>query len=389
MYYVSKGQLPQKKHTAFRGPEGKLYCEELLSTSGFSGIYSTRYRLRMPTRTLARGATTPMKPECWQDAPREPTHVHAEQLLDGGDFLTGRRTLFYNRQLGFSVGQVDTPSNFFFRNTHRHELFFIHHGRGNLRCEYGNLSFGGGDYLIIPKGVTYTMDFEKRTQNRWVLIESAKAFLPPGHYRNGMGQLLEHAPYSERDLRLPEFIEPVDEVGKFVLKLKDGETCLDILLDHHPFDLVGWDGCHYPYAMNIRDFNPAVGKIHLPPSVHAVFSNEDLMVSNFVPRPLDFHENAIPIPYYHSNVDCDEVLYYMGGHFMSRTGVRESSVTLHPSGWAHGPQPGKVSASLGSKAVDEWALMLDTFEPVLMSASIKGCRDGDYIRSWLEGGGEL
>ncbi len=381
-FYRQQGELPRKKHTAVRKPDGGLLREELFSTQGFAGAYSTRYRLDLPTRVQKVRELPPPQTPAWPKAPLQPYHFFSLEKPAGGDFLTARRIFLENDDVRFGTIQPNRSLQAFYRNASAHELVFIHRGAGVLQSEYGRLQFAEGDYLVIPKGVTVLVEFAALVNNALLLIESAAPFEIPRHYRSEGGQILEHAPYCERVFRAPELGEPHGEPGDFRLLLQTRGRLFEYALDRHPFDVAAWDGYHYPFAFNIADFNPVVGKLHLPPPVHAVFHTRAAMVSNFVPRLADFHPEAVPIPYYHSNIDCDEVLYYVRGNFMSRRAVREGSVTLHPGGVPHGPQPGKIEAALGLKALDEWAVMLDTFAPLRLTGHVRKVLDKDYARSW-------
>ena len=384
-FYVRRGELPRVKHTAFRKGDGPaLYREELFSSRGFAGPYSTRYHLGSPSALLRSREIALAKAEPWAEAPLSYLHCFTDRLEAGGDFLSARRTLLANAQVGLATAQPTANADFFFRNAWASEYLFVHRGDGVLRSEFGDLRFGPGDQLVVPRGTTYRLDLDRPEGNKLLVVECDQAFEIPAHYRNGVGQLEEHAPYCERDLRVPELAEPRDAKGEFRLILKAGERAFEQVLANHPFDVVGWDGYLFPFALNLRDFHPKVGRIHLPPPAHLFLRNDRLALCNFVPRPFDFHPDAIPVPYFHSNVDCDEVLYYAGGEFMSRKGIVEGSLTLHPAGMPHGPQPGKIEASLGKTSTDEWAVMVDTFAPLRPTANARRTLDEGYAQSWLE-----
>lgn len=380
--YHSLGEMPQKKHITYRKEDGGLYWEELFSTLGFSGIYSTLYHLHPPTRVTGVSAVehTPIEP--WPEAPAQPYHFLTHRAPAGGNMLTARRAFLYNSDITLATASFSEADDRFYRNARADEILFVHEGQGELHAEHGVLDVKRGDYLVIPRGVMYRFENLSR-DNRFFIIESTSPVETPRRYRNEFGQLLEHAPFSERDFRRPRWREPIDQQGEFHLLVKSGDQVQDYSLDHHPFDVVGWDGFLYPWAFNIHDFQPIVGKIHLPPPIHQVFQTAGCVVCNFVPRLFDFHPDAVPAPYFHQNVDSDEVLYYVDGEFMSRKGIESGSVTLHPGDIPHGPQPGKIEASIGVKDCYEYAVMVDTFKPLLLTREVERTMDPDYIRSWL------
>jgi homogentisate 1,2-dioxygenase len=384
-YYVRLGNVPPKRHTTFFKEDGKsLFREELFSTKGFSGIYSNKYHLYMPPQVEQVKELQLIKDTDWPDAPLQYYHFMTDNIQSQGDFLNARNEFLKNEHIVISTAKVTEDTDIFYRNSYAHEIVFVHHGKGNMLSEYGRLPFEGGDYIVIPKGTTYQMKFDSYENIKLFIIESDTPFDIPRHFRNEYGQLTEDAPYYERDFKPPQLMEPVDQLGEFTLILKVSNRYFEYTLPHHPFDVVGWDGFLYPYTFNIKEYAPKVGKIHLPPPTHLVFTTDHFVVCNFVPRLYDFHPDAIPAPYYHSNVDSDEVLYYVYGDFMSRTGVREGSVTLHPMGIPHGPQPGKTEASIGKKETDEYAIMIDTFSPLKVTRNVKESMAEDYHHSWLE-----
>ena len=384
MFYVRQGELPRVKHTAFLKGDGKsLYREELVSTRGFSGAYSTKYHLNIPsavlrTRELTVPATAP-----WSEAQVLYLHFFTDRKRQEGDFVTSRSLCLKNSHCRISTATPDRNSEVFFRNALASEYLFVHRGSGALLCDQGRISFGPGDQLVIPRATTYQLRFEDLAANKLLVVESDSAIEIPADYRNASGQLEEHAPYCERDLRVPQLMPPRDERGEFRVILKAGERWFEHVLPTHPFDLVGWDGFHFPYALNVHDFHPKVGRVHLPPPVHLAFRAERFVLCNFVPRPYDFHPQAIPAPYFHSNVDSDEVLYYVEGEFMSRKGIEQGSITLHPGGMPHGPQPGRTEASVGARETNELAIMIDTFDPLTPTVNVRETLDPGYAQSWL------
>lgn len=383
-YYQKLGQIPPKRHITFYKSDGKsLYREEHASTLGFSGVYSNKYHIHEPTRVLKVEALPAAESVDWKDWPLECMHFETDKRVKAGDFIDARVPYLTNSNCTLSAGHPNTNADRFYRNAYAHELIFVHMGFGTLRSEYGDFPVVPGDQIIVPKGVTYQLEFDKSEGNKIFVVESDTPFDIPKEFRNGYGQLTEDAPYCERDFKTPQTLNPRDEMGEFTLLIKGGERMHRYTVDHHPFDIVGWDGYLYPFAFNIKDYAPKVGKLHLPPPVHLAFRTGSFVYCNFCPRLFDWHPQAIPAPYFHSNVDSCEVLYYVDGDFMSRTGVGSGSVTLHPTGVPHGPQPGKTESSIGTKETHEYALMVDTFYPLHPTTHVRDIRDKDYVRSWL------
>jgi homogentisate 1,2-dioxygenase len=382
-FYIRRGSIPPKRHIQHRDPKGNLYHEEHASREGFSSIYSNLYHLRPPTRISKVGSFTPVKYDAVENQPHRHRHLETLKFKSRGNWISGRRLLAFNNDVALFTCAPSQKTDFFYRNGIGDEVIFVHHGQGKIKSLFGNLSYGPGDYIIIPRGTLYQLEFEGK-DNRFLIIESAGMIEPPSRYRNEYGQLLEHAPFCERDFRVPEFVEPVNKQGdhQFLVKLSNGIQ--EYAFAQHPFDLVGWDGFYYPWIFNIRDFMPVVGKVHQPPPVHQTFQAPGFVICSFCPRLFDFHELAIPTPYNHSNVDSDEVLYYVEGDFMSRKGVGEGSITIHPYGIAHGPHPGRYEGSIGQKKTDEYAVMLDTFRPLRIAKDALEVDDPNYPYSWLE-----
>lgn len=384
-YYVKVGKVPSKRHVTFYKDDGKsLYREELFSTKGFSGIYSNKYHLYMPPQVESVKEIKMDVSADWSDAPLKYYHFITGNKKGSGNFLSGRNIFLKNEHCVISTANVTEDTNLFYRNSYAHEIVFIHNGNGEMLSEYGRLPFEQWDYIVIPKGTTYQLKFNDYKNNKILIIESDTPYDIPSHFRNEYGQLTEEAPYYERDFKPPLFMEPIDKHGSFQLILKVANRYFEYQLPHHPFDVIGWDGFLYPYTFNLKEYAPKVGKIHLPPPIHLMFVTQHFVICNFVPRLYDFHPEAIPAPYYHSNVDSDEVLYYVHGDFMSRTGVQESSITLHPMGIPHGPQPGRTEASIGRKETEEYAIMIDTFTPLKVTMNVKETMVEDYEKSWLE-----
>lgn len=383
-FYVKVGKVPPKRHITFYKDDGKsLYREELFSTLGFSGIYSIKYHINMPTQVKKIGEIPQNNSIDWPDAPLQYYHFFTENKKTGGDILKARNEFLKNDNCVISTANVSEDSDFFFRNSYAHELIFVHHGKGEFLSEYGRLNFEQWDYIVVPKGTTYQIKFDSYDDNKLMIIESSTPFDIPRHFRNEYGQLTEDAPYYERDFKVPQFTEPIDKQGDFELILKLRDRYYKYSLANYPFDVVGWDGFLYPYTFNLKEYAPKVGKIHLPPPIHLMFTTKHFVVCNFVPRLFDFHPQSIPAPYNHSNVDSDEVLYYVYGDFMSRKGIQEGSITLHPMGIPHGPQPGKTEASIGVKETNEYAVMIDTFQPLRVTKNVKDTMVEDYSQSWL------
>jgi homogentisate 1,2-dioxygenase len=383
-YYHKLGEIPRVKHTTFYQPDGKtLYREELVSSKGFSGIYSNVYHHYLPTAVKSVKEIKLHNDLAWPEAPALYYHCFTDQNKKGGDFITARDEFLGNSTCKIICANVTEDTNNFYRNGEASEFIFIHHGSGVLYSQYGKNPFGPGDQIVVPRATTYQIKFDDFKRNKLMIIESATAFEIPNHYKNEYGQMTEHAPYCERDIRAPEYLEPNTDSGDFKIIVKMKERFFEHILPHHPFGAIGWDGYLYPFTFNIKDYHAKVGRIHLPPPVHLLFRTSTFIVCNFVPRLFDFHDSAIPAPYFHSNIDSDEVLYYVDGDFMSRKGVVEGSITLHPGGMPHGPQPGKTEASLGAKKTEEYAIMIDTYEPLKPTTKVRDTIDKDYAKSWL------
>ncbi|MBV7314314.1 homogentisate 1,2-dioxygenase [Shewanella sp. NIFS-20-20] len=382
--YIKQGDIPSKRHIIFEKPEGGLYREELFSTHGFANIYSNKYHHNMPTKLLENRIFDIEHGQPWQNALIQNYKLDSRVLDRPGHFFSARNQLFYNADVAMYSAKVTEDTDHFYRNAYADEIIFVHQGQGQLLSEYGVLSVKQWDYLVVPRGTTYQLKFDDYQDVRLFIIESMSMVEIPKHFRNEYGQLLESAPYCERDIRTPELSAAIVEQGEFSLISKFGDKYQQSLLEWHPFDLVGWDGYVYPWAFNIQDYAPKVGKIHLPPSEHLVFTAHNFVVCNFVPRLYDFHPQAIPAPYFHNNIDSDEVLYYVDGDFMSRKGIEAGYLTLHQKGVAHGPQPGKTEASIGKKDTQEYAVMVDTFAALKLTEHVKHSMAADYPSSWLE-----
>ncbi|MFA7327051.1 MAG: homogentisate 1,2-dioxygenase [Candidatus Kapaibacterium sp.] len=385
-FYHKLGIMPSPKHTAFRKTDGSLYTEELVSTKGFSDVYSNKYHIHPPTKVLRINELPDIDLKLWEDPPVKHIHFYTDKLKKDGDFFDSRIPYLRNDHVVVYTAHPNKNPKDFYKNAYASEFVFVHHGSGKLLTDYGVIDFVAGDQIVIPMGTVHQMVFDDLKDNKLFIVESSSSFEIPKHYRNQYGQCSEDAPYSERDFKIPSRLEVHDEKGEFIIRLKAGKKMYEYVHPYHPFDIVGWDGYHYPWAFNIRDYHPKVGRIHLPPPIHLLYNTEHFVLCNFNPRPFDWYPDAIAAPYFHTNVDSAEMLYYVEGDFMSRTGVVEGSITLHPIGLPHGPQPGKTEASIGVKETEEYAIMLDTFGALYPTYNVNDCEDEEYYRSWLEEG---
>ena len=383
-YYHKLGQIPHKRHTQFRKPDGGLYREEVMGLEGFHGVESILYHHFLPPRVVAAEAIGNTEIEYADFGALRHRALATGELPTGEDAVSARRTLMGNADVTVGVSRATQGMDYFYRNAQAYETWFVHEGEGNLHTQFGRLPFVPGDYLVIPFGTTWQMALDT-PEARFFVIESRGQIAPPKRYRNEFGQLLEHAPYCERDIRPPVELEPHTEEGEFEVRVKARNTLTRHVLDHHPLDVVGWDGYLYPWALSIHDFEPITGRIHQPPPVHQTFQAEGFVVCSFVPRLFDYHPQGIPAPYNHSNVNSDEVIYYCDGNFMSRKGIKKYDITLHPSGLPHGPQPGATEASIGAKETQELAVMVDTFHPLQLTEEALAFEKPEYQNSWLQG----
>ncbi|WP_431897435.1 homogentisate 1,2-dioxygenase [Nonomuraea sp. bgisy101] len=382
-YYRQVGEVPRKRHVQFKRPDGGLYAEELMGEEGFSSDSSLLYHRYLPTAIIKAEAVEPPLPSIASpNLPLSPRHFRTQDLTSAGDLVSGRILLSANNDVRLSYVTTDRPSELY-RNSKGDECVYIQRGDVRFESTYGAIEAGEGDYVVIPTG----------TIHRWVpsgqvnalVIEASGHIRPPKRYLSQYGQFLEHAPYCERDLRTPQ--EPLIEEGEEVpvlVRTRGGLTRLTYR--NHPFDVVGWDGYLYPYAFNIEDFEPVVKKTHAPPPVHQTFEGPGFVVCSFMPRPLDFHPEAVPIPYNHHNVDSDEFMFYVGGDYSARagSGIDVGSISLHPAGFTHGPQPGAVEAVIaaGATHTSEMAVMVDTFRPLDLGDGALSCEDPGYAWTW-------
>ena len=379
-FYQKRGDIPTKRHTQFRDDSGNLYWEELISREGFSHMYSNVYHVYPPTSVEAVGELKKYNLKAVDQTHRH-HHIRTANLESDGDAISSRIPLFFNSDVVISKAHVKESMKSLYRNGNADEVLFIHTGSGIFKSNFGNMTLMAGDYLVIPRGVIWQIDVKE--DMRILVTESSSPIETPTRYRNKFGQLLEHSPFSERDIRTPDFVEPVDDSPMDVeVKLRHGIQTYGY--QHHPFDIVGWDGYYFPYIFNINDFMPITGKIHQPPPVHQTFQANGFVICSFVPRPFDYHDQSVPAPYAHSNVDSDEIIYYVEGNFMSRKGIDEQSISYHPMGLPHGPQPGKIEESLGAKETNELAVMIDTFKPLNITEAALNVDDEDYPYSWID-----
>ena len=385
-FYNSAGKIPKKRHTVFKNPKGGIYYEELVSREGFSYIYSNLYHLNMPTQVKELGPFQKENKYTYIKEDHKPYHfLNKDSSESESSDLC--KLLLYNKDVAISQFSIDdsfvTYKNKFYRNGDSDELIYVQKGDGLLKTNYGNLNFHEGDYIVIPRGVIFQYELNSKSFSG-LIVKSKSPIETPSKYRNRVGQLLEHSPFCERDIRVPELKGPIDKKGKFEVSVRFRAGSKSFIYEKHPFDVVGWDGYYFPWILNINDFEPITGSIHQPPPVHQTFQAKGFVICSFVSRLFDYHPNAIPAPYPHSNVDSDEVIFYSKGNFMSRKGIAEGSITYHPMGLPHGPQPGKYEESIGKKSTDELAVMIDTFEPLYVTKNAEKNIDKDYPFSWLE-----
>ena len=381
-YYYKLGRIPHKRHTQFRQADGSLYREELISTRGFSGVQSLLYHLHPPTQLDKLLLDSVLEISYEEPGALHPRHLRAATVATGGDAIAARVPLAANENVCISVARPTEPMFYWYRFAHGDEVIFIHEGSGVLESQFGILRYRPGDYLVIPTGVLWRILPDEGSQQRMLVIEAYGHIEPPARYLNRYGQFLEHSPYCERDIRPPDELIAHDEEGEFEVRVKARDRITRYFYRYHPLDVVGWDGHLWPYAFNIEDFEPITGRIHQPPTVHQTFDGPGFVLCSFVPRLFDYHPLAIPAPYNHSNVDSDEVLYYVEGNFMSRKGIERASITIHPGGIPHGPHPGTYEGSIGKERTDELAVMIDTFRPLKLTQYAASLEDKDYPYSW-------
>jgi homogentisate 1,2-dioxygenase len=381
--YHKLGQIPKKRHVQFRKPNGELYYEQLFGTIGFEGMSSLLYHTHRPTMVSDIKAPIDIMPKIAQSK-----HITARKLMSydvapQNDFLDSRVTLLVNNDVHIGVAApIKSLTEYFYKNADADEMLFIHKGTGTLRTLVGNIKFEYGDYLIIPRGMIYQIEFDSE-DNRILYAESFHPIYTPKRYRNYFGQMLEHSPFCERDYKLPTDLETHDEKGEFKMKIKKQGMLHELTYITHPFDVIGWDGYNFPYGFSIHNFEPITGRVHQPPPVHQTFETSAFVICSFCPRLYDYHPQSIPAPYNHSNIDSDEMLYYVDGDFMSRNDIGPGYITLHPGGIPHGAHPGAYERSIGQTKTDELAVMIDTFKPLMMTQAAMDIDDGKYYKSWL------
>ena len=381
-FYKKLGNIPRKRHTAFRKEDESLYREQVMGTKGFSGMQSILYHHDAPTEIV--------KSELYADChleyeeQKDLCHRHFQTDFESnlGDAVSGRQFILGNDDLLIGVAKTTKSMGYYYRNSDGDELLFVHYGTGKVESMFGTIHYEPGDYIVIPVGTIYRVVPNINEETKLLVIETTSWITTPKRYRNEHGQLLEHSPFCERDIFGPEKLETFSEKGSFEVRTKSRGFLHSHFLSHHPMNVEGWDGYLYPWKINIRDFEPITGRIHMPPPIHQMFEGHNFVICSFVPRLYDYHPDAIPAPYYHSNVDSDEVLYYVEGNFMSRKGINEGSITLHPSGIPHGPHPGTIEASIGKKETVELAVMIDTFKPLKVVNQTNILEDSNYKYSW-------
>lgn len=383
--YHKLGKIPSKRHVVFEKPDGGLYYEQLFGTIGFDGMSSLLYHTHRPTMVKAVGESVDMAPKVAVEKNMLSRKLIGFDVQPEDDFLDSRKTLLVNNDVHVGLAAPrKSMTDYFYKNADADEMIFVHKGTGTLRTMLGNIDFEYGDYLIIPRGMIYQISFDTE-DNRLLYTESFRPIYTPKRYRNWFGQMLEHSPFCERDYKLPENLETYDELGDFIIKVKKEQQLTDYTYASHPFDVIGWDGYNFPYGFSIHNFEPITGRVHQPPPVHQTFETDAYVICSFCPRLYDYHPKAIPAPYNHSNIDADEVLYYVDGDFMSRNDIGPGHISLHPAGIPHGPHPGAYERSIGEKDTQELAVMIDTFRPLKVTEEAIKIDDGKYYQSWLEG----
>jgi homogentisate 1,2-dioxygenase len=382
-FYHQLGKIPHKRHTVFRQENGELYHEQLFGTAGFDGMSTLMYHIQPPTVVKEVRGQKDIAPEIAIEKNMLMRSFRGYDLQANEDYVESRVPVLVNSDCYIELAAPSkSMSEYFYKNADADEVIFIHRGSGKLRTQLGNIDFSYGDYLVIPRGMIYQMEFND-SDNRLFIIQSFHPVFTPKRYRNWFGQLLEHSPYCERDIRRPHELETHNEEGDFLIRIKKQDVLYDYVYAHHPFNVVGWDGYNFPYAFSIHDFEPITGRVHLPPPIHQTFETSAFVICSFVPRLYDYHPDSIPAPYNHSNIDSDEVLYYVDGDFMSRNNIEKGQITLHPSGIPHGPHPGAYERSIGKTETQELAVMIDTFKPLKLTKRAMEMELPEYVKSWI------
>ena len=384
--YQKQGKVPHKRHIVFRKPNGELYHEELFGTEGFSGVSSLLYHLYPPTMVEEIRKPYSVKPEIAVEDNITAMSFLSFDVTPESDYISSRKVMFFNNDIAVGVAApTESMNDYFFKNADADELIFVNKGSGVMKTAYGSVEFEYGDYLVIPRGTVYQFIFND-SENKLLITESYSPIKTPSRYTNDSGQFLEHSPFCERDFKVPTNLETHDEMGRFEIRIKKKDVIYSTVYQSHPFDLIGWDGCNYPYAFSIFNFEPITGRIHMPPPIHQTFEGAGFVICSFVPRLYDYHPDAIPAPYHHSNIDSDELLYYVDGDFMSRNNIQKGQITLHPAGVPHGPHPGAIERSIGKKETGELAVMIDPFAPVNITKEAMNIEVKDYYKSWRKEG---
>ncbi len=382
--YHQLGSIPHKRHTIPEKPGGGMYYEQLFGTIGFDGMSSLLYHIHRPTMVKAMGEPVDVSPQIAVEKNLKSLRLKGFQVKPTDDFLESRVPILVNSDCYIELAAPKkSMTDYFYKNADADEVIFVHKGKGTFKSFLGNLDFSYGDYIVIPRGMIYQMEFETE-ENRLFVVQSFSPVYTPKRYRNYFGQLLEHSPFCERDIRRPKDLSPVDEKGDFLIKIRKENLLHQFTYASHPFDVVGWDGYNYPYAFSIHDFEPITGRVHLPPPIHQTFETAGFVICSFCPRLYDYHPKSVPAPYNHSNIDSDEVLYYVDGDFMSRNDIEAGHISLHPAGIPHGPHPGAAERSIGEKETEELAVMVDTFKPLKVTQQALDIADDTYWKSWLE-----
>jgi homogentisate 1,2-dioxygenase len=383
-HYYKLGNIPHKRHTQFRKPDGGLYSEQLFSTEGFSNDYSLLYHCHPPTQIVKTEPQVEVSPKVAEEKMLKHRSFEGFNIKPGGEFLQSRVPVLVNNDCHIVLAAPEKGTvDYFYKNTDADEMIFVHEGSGTVHSQYGELPFGYGDYIVLPRGTIYQIEFNDN-KNRLFIVESFTPLRFPKKYLSKYGQLMEHSPYCERDIRPPHELKTYDLKGDYLIKAKKRGMLFGLHYGTHPFDVIGWDGCCYPYIFSIHDFEPITGRVHQPPPVHQTFETNAFVVCSFVPRLFDYHPQAIPAPYNHSNIDSDEVIYYVDGDFMSRKNVTRGMITLHPAGIPHGPHPGAVEKSIGAIETKELAVMVDTFHPLMLTKQALDIENTNYVMSWAE-----
>ena len=383
-HYYTLGKIPHKRHTQFRKPDGTLYSEQLFSTEGFSDDYALLYHCYPPTMITKTDEPIDVSPKIAEEKMLKHRSFEGFKVKPEADYLKSRKAILVNNDCHIVLASPQkSMTDYFYKNADADEMIFVHEGNGKVKTQYGELPFSYGDYIVLPRGTIYQIEFSN-DKNRLFIVESFSPLRFPKRYMSRFGQLMEHSPFCERDIRTPQDLKTHDEQGDFLIKTKKKGILYGLHYGTHPFDVIGWDGCCYPYIFSIHDFEPITGRVHQPPPVHQTFETNAFVVCSFVPRLYDYHPNAIPAPYNHSNIDSDELLYYVDGDFMSRKHVTRGMLTLHPAGIPHGPHPGAVAKSIGAKETKELAVMVDTFRPLMLTKQALEIEDPNYVMSWAE-----